>query len=230
VRRYRPIGRLQPRGYYHVYVMRTGTIVLLMALGALTASAQKGKLPGEDWVPLFNGKDLTGWVEVGNEKWVVEDGTIHGMAVTKAYGYLRTEKKYKDFQLGLRFKCEGDGNSGLFFHVDFEPGTPRVTQGLQFEIDCRINHHTAGIYGDGRRWVVWPAPENETVVRQNDWNDLQVRVEGNRYVARLNGVLMIDFTDPQPKSFDGYIALQLHSGGEGNMRFKDIYIRDLTKR
>ncbi len=105
-----------------------------------------------------------------------------------------------------------------------------MTQGLQFEIDCRINHHTAGIYGDGRRWVVWPAPENETVVRQNDWNDLQVRVEGNRYVARLNGVLMIDFTDPQPKSFDGYIALQLHSGGEGNMRFKDIYIRDLTKR
>ena len=47
-------------------------------------------------------------------------------------------------------------------------------------------------------------------------------MEGNHYRARLNGVWVIDFTDPTPKSFDGGIALQLHSGGQGNMRFKDI--------
>ena len=40
----------------------------------------------------------------------------------------------------------------------------------------------------------------------------------------------IDFTDPKPKSTDGYIALQLHSGGRGNMQFKEIYLRDLTVR
>jgi len=40
----------------------------------------------------------------------------------------------------------------------------------------------------------------------------------------------VDFTDPAPRSFDGYIALQLHSGGEGNMKFKDIFLRDLSKR
>ncbi|HOK47857.1 MAG TPA: DUF1080 domain-containing protein [Bryobacteraceae bacterium] len=45
----------------------------------------------------------------------------------------------------------------------------------------------------------------------------------------MNGVLMVDFTDPSPKSFDGYIALQLHSGGVGDMSFKDIYIRDLSR-
>ena len=38
------------------------------------------------------------------------------------------------------------------------------------------------------------------------------------------------FTDPAPKSNDGYIALQLHSGGLGNMRFKDIIVRDLSVR
>ena len=32
---------------------------------------------------------------------------------------------------------------------------------------------------------------------------------------------MVGFTDPQPKSFGGYIALQLHSGGKGNMRFRE---------
>jgi hypothetical protein len=205
-------------------------LALLAALSAVALVAQDKPLPGTDWIQLFNGKNLDGWVEIGKEKWTVEDGVIHGEAITDAYGYLQTEKKYVDFHLGLRFKCEGAGNSGLFFHVDFKPGTPNVSQGLQFEIDCAVNRHTAGIYGDGRRWVVWPAPENETVVRQGDWNEMQVRVEGNRYVARLNGVEMVDFTDPQPKSFDGYIALQLHSGGEGNMLFKDIYIRDLTRR
>lgn len=214
--------------------MAIAKLVFAAALGAMMMTGQerpkKPVLPGEDWVRLFNGKDLAGWVEIGNEKWVVEDGTIHGKAISKAYGYLKTEKNYKDFHLSMKFKCEGDGNSGVFFHSEFKPGTPNITQGLQFEIDCRIGQHTGGLYGDGRQWIVWPAPENETVVRHNEWNEYLLKVEGNRYYSRLNGVVMVDFTDPNPKSFDGGISLQLHSGGEGNMRFKDILIRDLTKR
>ena len=197
---------------------------------ALIAHGQNAKPPGEDWVSLFNGKDLTGWTEIGKEKWSVESNSIHGQGITKDYGYLRTEKNYKDFHLALRFKCEGDGNSGVFFRVEFKPGTADVSQGPQFEIDCAVNKHTGGVYDVGRQWIVWPAPENETVVRQDDWNDYQLKVEGNRYIARLNGVLMVDFTDPKPKAQDGGIALQLHSGGRGNMRFKDIYVRDLSRR
>ncbi len=207
--------------------------ILLIGIFSFCAAAQRAQrpiLPGEDWIQLFNGKDLTGWTNVGQEKWEVRDGIIQGMAVTKAYGYLQTEKTYKDFHLSLSFKCEGTGNSGVFFHVGFKPGTPTITQGLQFEVDCSLGKHTGGIYGDGRNWIVWPAPENESVVRRGEWNEYLLKVEGNRYVSRLNGVTMVDFADPNPKSFDGTIALQLHSGGEGNMKFKDILIRDLTKR
>ena len=202
----------------------------ILLLSAATLFGQSAKPPGEDWVSLFNGKDLAGWTEIGKEKWSVEGTTIHGQGITKDYGYLRTEKNYKDFHLSLRFKCEGDGNSGVFFRAEFKPGTADVTQGPQFEIDCAVNKHTGGIYDVGRQWIVWPSPENETVVRQDDWNDYQLKVEGNRYVARLNGVVLVDFTDPKPKAQDGGIALQLHSGGRGNMRFKDIYVRDLSKR
>jgi hypothetical protein len=205
-------------------------LTLSVAAAAQGPAASKPKPPGEDWVQLFNGTDLTGWVEVGKEKWSVDNGVIHGVAVTKEYGYLKTEKNYKDFHLSLRFLCEGGGNSGVFFHSDFKPGTADVSQGLQFEVDCTITNHTGGIYGDGRQWIVWPAPENETVVRKGEWNEYLLKVEGNRYVSRLNGVVMVDFTDPSPKSFDGAISLQLHSGGEGNMKFKDIWIRDLTRR
>jgi hypothetical protein len=184
--------------------------------------------PNEQWVQLFNGKDLTNWVEVGKEKWTVEDGTIHGQGVTSAYGYLRTEKRYRDFWLSLRFKCEADGNSGVYFHTDFKPGTVDVSQGKQFEIDRVPNHHTGGLYGDGRNWFAWPSPEYEHVIRPTDWNDMLLKVEGNHMVAILNGITIMDFTDPSPRSSEGYIALQLHSGGLGDMRFKDIYVRDLS--
>jgi hypothetical protein len=206
--------------------------LLAIPLIAVLAHSQSGrpKLPGEDWVSLFNGQDLNGWVKIGQESWTVEDGIIHGKGLTKDYGYLQTEKAYQDFQLSLKFRCEGDGNSGVFFHTAFKPGTAEITQGLQFEVDCSVGKHTAGIYGDGRKWIVWPSPENETVVRLGEWNEYLLEVVSNHYRARLNGVQMIDFTDPTPKSFDGPLALQLHAGGRGNMNFRDIMIRDLSKR
>ena len=218
--------------------MRFLWIVPVAALATLAGSfaikaqtpRNRAPLPNEQWVQLFNGTDLTGWDPVGKEKWTVEDGIIHGSTVTSDYGYLQTTKDYKDFHLALRFKCVGDGNSGVFFHTRFKAGTADVTQGLQFEIDPTINHHTGGIYGDGRQWIVWPSPENEYVLRQQDWNEYLLMVQGNHYIARLNGVVVIDFTDPTPKSFDGTIALQLHSGGKGNMMFRDIYVRDLSRR
>lgn len=206
-------------------------LALCFALGLIGLQGQQKKEPPQtDWVELFNGKNLDGWEEVGKEKWTVENGVIHGTAISKAYGYLQTKKHYKDFEASLRFRCNGQGNSGLFFHVGFKPGTPDVSQGLQFEIDCRLNQHSGGIYGDGRGWVVWPTAENESVVRRGHWNDMMVKVQGNRYISRINGVTMVDFTDPNPKSFDGPIALQLHSGGEGDMLFSDILIRDLSRR
>ena len=208
--------------------LRSWCLFAAVALGAFAQISTKN--PQTEWVSLFNGKDLSGWINVGKEKWTVEKGEIHGEAISKAYGYLQTEKSYQDFEMSLKFKCEGAGNSGLFFHVAFKPGTPDVSQGLQFEIDCGLNKHTGGIYGDGRQWIVWPAAENESVVRRGEWNEMLVKVQGNRYISRVNGVVMVDFTDPTPKSFDGPIALQLHSGGEGDMRFKDILIRDLSKR
>jgi hypothetical protein len=219
----------------HRFALRVTFSFCVAALACATAaSAQTPRnrplLPNEQWVQLFNGKDLTNWVEVGKEKWTVEDGTIHGQGISNAYGYLRTEKKYKDFWLSIRFKCEADGNSGVYIHTEFKEGTVDVSQGKQFEIDRVPNHHTGGLYGEGRGWYAWPAPEFEHIIRPTDWNDMLLKVQGNNFVAILNGVEVLNFTDPAPKSFDGYIALQLHSGGLGNMRFKDIYVRDMSVR
>lgn len=205
------------------------SVFVALLLGGVSLAADRVPEPTTGWVSLFNGKDLTNWVKVGSEKWEVEQGAIHGQGVTGQYGYLRTEGKYRDFHLSLRFKCEADGNSGVFYHSDFAPNSVSITQGIQVEIDRTIGKHTGGLYGDGRRWIAWPAAEHETVIRPYDWNDMLIKVEGNRTVVRLNGVVVLDFTDPAPKSFDGYISLQLHSGLLGNMWFKDIFVRSLDK-
>ena len=206
----------------------TSVILVLLIFSGFTMAQQKPM--GREWVSLFNGKDLTGWAKIGNEKWVVEDGTIYGEGITEKYGYLITEKDYKDFDFSLRFKCEADGNSGVYLRTRFKPGTVDVSDGYQVEIDRVLNHHTGGLYGDNRGWMVWPSPEFETVIRPYDWNDMLIQVLANRTIVTLNGIRVLDFTNPSPRSTDGSIALQLHSGGLGKMRFKDIFIRDLSVR
>ena len=96
-----------------------------------------------------------------------------------------------------------------------------------------VDFHSSGqaAYDAARRPLTeeFHAP-SEQVIRPSDWNDMLIKVEGNQTAVILNGIQILDFTDPAPKSSDGYIALQLHSGGLGNMRFKDIIIRDLSVR
>lgn len=205
-----------------------GALALAMPLQLESQLPRPSELAPK-WEPLFNGQDLAGWEVWGNEKWTVQDGEIYGEAVTKGDGFLMTTKTYKSFDLFLRYKCESDTNSGVFFWTTI-PENIREIQFVQVEIDNRIGHHTGGLHGDGRSWIVWPPPENETAIRPFDWNEMLIQVHGNRIRTRVNGVNLIDFVYPNPRATVGVIALQLHSGGGGKMRFKDIQIRDFTQR
>jgi Domain of Unknown Function (DUF1080) len=210
-------------------------VVLFAASGLEGQSSRRPVDAGPAWQPLFNGKDLSGRTIIGKEKWTVDNGTIYGESVTpKGDGFLKTVKTYKDFHVFLRYKCETNTNSGLFFHSDIEEDIGKI-KFIQVEIDNSIGNHTGGLHGDrdgkvSKGWIVWPAPENETVIRPFDWNEMTVMVEGQRIRTRVNGVQMIDFTYPQPNNTDGVIALQIHPGGNARIRFKDIWIRDLTMR
>ena len=186
--------------------------------------------PQSEWVSLFNGKDLTGWKSNGAEKWVVEQGTILCESAANKYGYLTTEKTYRDFHLRLKFQGEAAGNSGVFLRaritgIDPEHG-PDI-EGMQVEVDPNVGKHTGGLYeSGGRGWVAMPAAEGEQALKPGEWNDLEVFVEGHHIMTQLNGVKVVDFTDPAPKFTDGVIGLQIHTGGGVKMRWKDIFIRE----
>ena len=92
---------------------------------------------------VFNGRNLDGWKIHGTERWYVENGElVCESGPDGEYGYLATEKIYKDFDLTLEFKQEANGNSGVFFRSSLE-GT-RVT-GWQAEV-APPGNFTGGIY------------------------------------------------------------------------------------
>jgi len=198
-------------------------VVLLFTL-AVAGQAPAG------WTSLFNGKDLSGWKRNGDEKWVVDQGTILCESTANKYGYLTTEKTYQDFALRLEFKGEAEGNSGVFVHaritgIDPEHG-PDI-EGMQVEVDPGKGKHTGGLYeSGGRGWVAMPTAEGENALKPGEWNDLEVSVQGSHIRTRLNGVNVVDYTDPSPKFNEGVIALQIHTGGGVKMRWKDIEIKE----
>jgi hypothetical protein len=199
---------------------------LATALG-FAVGAQTRKNSG--WVLLFNGKDLSGWKTNGEEKWAVEQGTILCESTANKYGYLTTEKTYRDFDLKLKFKSEAPGNSGVFFHsritgIDPEHG-PDI-EGMQVEVDPSVGKHTGGLYeSGGRGWVAQPTAQGEKALKPGEWNDLEVSVQGSHVVTRLNGVEIINLADAAPKFTEGVIGLQIHTGGGVRMRWRDIYVR-----
>jgi Domain of Unknown Function (DUF1080) len=176
-------------------------------------------------ISLFNGKDLTGWRVYGTEKWFVQKGElICESGPDKQYGYLATDEEYKDFELTVQFLQESNGNSGIFFHSSIE-GTK--ISGWQAEV-APTGKHTGGIYESyGREWLIKPAAEKESVLKEGQWNTMKVIVKDHQVTTWLNGVQMITLEDDLIGAGTGQIALQIHEGGGVRVRWRGITIREL---
>lgn len=174
---------------------------------------------------IFNGKDLSGWQIYGTEKWYVNGGElICESGPDKGYGYLGTEKTYKDFELNLQFKQEADGNSGVFFHSTI---TGTRVAGWQVEVAPK-GHDTGGIYESYKRgWIVKPEKAKDEALKVGKWNKMKIIVKGNNVKTYLNGTEMVNHTDDAYGSIAGSIALQIHDGGGIKVRWKKLNIKEI---
>ncbi|WP_207510795.1 3-keto-disaccharide hydrolase [Longitalea luteola] len=187
---------------------------LLLITGSLAAQKKRS---------LFNGKDLTGWTIHGTEKWYVDNGElVCESGPDKEYGYLSTNEKYKNFELTLQFRQEANGNSGVFFRSSIE-GVK--ISGWQVEV-APLNKFTGGIYESyGRGWIIKPKPEDEQWLKPGEWNTLKIKVINDEVTTWLNGHQMVYLKDEKIGQGEGFIALQIHSGGGIKVRWKNIRIR-----
>lgn len=190
----------------------------LLACSLLSAKAQQA-------ASIFNGKDLSGWTIHGTEKWFVENGElVCESGPDKKYGYLSTNRSYKNFILTLEFKQQADGNSGVFFRSSIE-GVK--ISGWQCEV-APPGKFTGGLYESyGRGWLIKPKPEDEQWLKMNEWNTLRLYVNGDEVKTWLNGHEMVQFKDEKIGQGNGFIALQIHDGGGIRVKWKNISIQEL---
>ncbi len=198
--------------------MKKLVLIGLLLLVAQVTFAQKKK-------KLFNGKDLTGWVIYGTEKWYVEDGLlVSESGPDKGYGYLGTEEQFDDFEINLEFKQEANGNSGVFIRSTVD-GTK--VAGWQVEV-APPGHDTGGIYESyGRGWLVKPDPEKDKALKFGEWNKMKIVVKGDNVTSYVNGVEMVNFSDEKIGEGKGGICLQIHDGGGIKVYWKNIVIKEL---
>ncbi|GJM33329.1 MAG: hypothetical protein DHS20C18_23300 [Saprospiraceae bacterium] len=198
----------------------------LFILGILLIGCGTPKPKGDAGaIALFNGKNLKGWTQHGEEKWYVKKGELICESGPNAeYGYLSTDEYYDDFELSLEFKQEANGNSGVFFRSTVD-GTK--VSGWQVEV-APPGMHTGGIYESyGRGWLIQPTAEKENALKMGEWNTLKIRAKGASISTWLNGVGMVTINDQKIGEGKGSIALQIHDGGGIKVHWRNIVLKKI---
>jgi hypothetical protein len=216
-------------GGFFIMAPFTKALPLLAALCVPLPAAEE-----EDaFTDLFNGKDLTGWVNVNcaPETWTVKDGVIVCTGVPT--GLLRTEKQYENYILELEWRhLKKGGNAGLFVHSD-----ALTSRGQPFSrsIECQImdgNHgdvfaiHGATFVPDRphpQGWMRCLPSESRAHPAGGEWNRYVIRCAEGRVQLSVNGKVVSGGTECKPRK--GYIVLE-SEGSE--VHFRRIRIHQLA--
>ncbi len=177
---------------------------------------------------LFNGTDLAGWTGDAT-LWSVEDGQIVGRTTgLKENEFLTSDMLVGDFRLRCQVQLvDNNGNSGIQFRSEVLPDG--LVKGYQADIGAGW---WGKLYEEHGRALLWPK-SGESHVKPG-WNTYEILAQGDKIQTRINGQLCVDLDDPAGAK-RGILALQLHSGGPTEVRFKDFEIElvpatELTKK
>ncbi len=159
--------------------------------------------PTDGWIPLFNGRDLTGWTKAGkgSGKWQVVGGVLSS---TPGSGecYLSTERDdFADFHLRVEAKVDDGGNGGVLFRC--QKNAPIVWQA---GYEAQINSTQSDSQKTGSLYNL--AKVTDRLVPPDTWFTLEVIAEGKHLRILVDGKQAVDYTDPGPKWSRGAIALQ----------------------
>jgi len=193
--------------------------LLVSAVAWVSAAEEKG------FVPLFNGKDTTGWhlrKADGHNSWKVEDGILKNTVNEGEHGTdLVTDKKFKNFTVKYEYLVPDNSNSGFYLRGRHE---------LQI-----LGDYAKGRTGLGGNGAIYnfKAPDKFVSKPGSEWQTAEATIIGNKITVVLNGVKIhdnvecnkatgseIDDKVDQP----GPIFLQ---GDHGTVSFRNIRIKEL---
>jgi len=217
--------------------------LIVCMLFLMTKSLSAGVADTTQWRQLFNGKDLTGWKQVGPGSHYVENGLLKskgGMGLLVWQG-----EKFQNCIIHVEYAMrDSNSNSGVFIRIPTMPTEEwmPVNKGYEVQIDNNPQasgeddyHYTGMLYSLTK-------PLAKTGKPGPQWNTMEITLDGPRTIVYLNGVKVTDFKegDPvPPKKFDfepergprplsGYMGLQNHSDKDV-VFFKEVTVRPLKK-
>jgi len=184
----------------------------------------------DGFVSMFDGKSLDGWRKVGGgATYRIEGDDIVGEVGPGSNTFLRTEKTQGDFIFKVELKLDIPGNSGIQFRSHQRGGDGRVF-GYQCEIDPSDRAWSGGIYDEARRGWLFPLKGHEAAQKAfkvDGWNEYVIQAIGPSLKTWVNGVPCANLLDTA--DMEGFLALQVHSGKAGRIRWRNIRIKDLGK-
>lgn len=190
----------------------------------------------ENTISTFNGNSLEGWKVhpvTAKDLWKVENGLIVGGDGNRKIPentYLYTEEVYGDFEFRCLFRLTGEEATGL------------INSGIQYR-SAVVNNNMVGyqadigkgywgdIYDEHRRGklVGGDLSTLKHILSESGWNSYTIRCKGNFQEIYINGVKTAEYEEKDPNvPKSGLIGLQLHSGGNAKIEFRDLTITHLN--
>ncbi len=172
---------------------------------ASIAGALSIRAAGSDWVNLFDGKSLNGWKASENASgWGVKDGCLSfsGPRSHLFYSGPAQGAQFRNFELETELRTEPRCNSGVFFHTAWqEKGFPAKG----FEVQVNNTALGEGSYPERKKTGSLYGVRNQyrSLVNDNEWFKLNILVRGKNVQVRVNGTLVVDFTEPDPPMVSG---------------------------
>ncbi len=212
-------------------------ILLLVALTTLLRAA-------DEWKPLFNGKDLSGWKHVGPGTFLVEDGmlkTLGGMGLLWYSG-----EKIGNSAVRVVYKTSHrNDNSGVFIRIGGEPLDEWYAVHHGYEVQI-LEEPPAGMPTDS--WhttgAIYSLSQAKTGVAKpaGEWNTMEIMPDGPTIIVTLNGEKVNEYREGQevpprkrwyepergPRPDTGFFGLQNHDL-ESVVYFKEVSVKPLEK-
>jgi hypothetical protein len=206
------------------------TLAALALCGAHAAAEEGG------WISLFDGKTLEGWKSNEEKPGVfsVENGALKVKGGRAHIFYAGDVKgaKFKNFEFKAKVMTKKNANSGIYFHTEFQQSDwPKKGY------ECQVNN---SYDRDPRRTGSLYAVKdfNEVFVKDDEWFDYHIKVEGKHVVITVNGKVTADYTEKEGDARqgedqkkgrwlgEGTFAFQAHDPG-CEVHYKDIMVKPL---
>jgi len=206
----------------------------------------------EGFVPLFDGKTLSGW-DGDPTFWRAENGVIVGETtpekVVKVNNFLIWRGgTVKDFELKVEYRINSTNSGVQYRSVEMPEVGKWVLKGYQADIDF-ANQYTGQLYEErgrgflalrgqmtrllpGKKQIVADlrnSDELKALIKNNDWNQVHVIARGNVLTHIFNGSLMAQAVDDDPaaRAQGGYLGFQVHQGPPMKLELRNIWLKNL---